>query len=111
MMHRANKEQPDAVREEVLCILLFSILEAIVMTHIHFFSLDVEGAELDILKTIPFEKVNIDVFVIEYVVISGDGLDSNATETRYGELQQFFKKDGSCKEELRTYTDDFYVRV
>ena len=111
MMHRANKEQPDAVREEVLCILLFSILEAIGMTHINFFSLDVEGAELDILKTSPFEKVNIDVFVIEYVVISGDGLDSNATETRYGELQQFFKKDGSCKEELRTYTDDFYVRV
>ena len=111
MMHRANKEHPDAIPEEVLCIPLFSILEAIGMTHIHFFSLDVEGAELDILKTIPFDKVKIDLFVIEYAVSSGDGLDSKATETRYREFQQFFKKVGSFKEELRTYTDVFYARV
>ena len=111
MMHRANKEYPDAIWEEVLCIPLFSILEAIGMTHIHFFSLDVEGAELDILKTIPFDKVKIDLFVIEYAVSSGDGLDSKATETRYREFQQFFEKVGSYKEELRTYTDVFYVKL
>ena len=30
-----------------------------------YFSLDVEGAELAILKSIPFDKVDIEVFTIE----------------------------------------------
>ena len=111
MIHRANKEYPNAKREEVLCIPLFSILEAIGMTHIHFFSLDVEGAELDILQTIPFDKVKIDLFVIEYAVSSGNGPDNKATETRYQEFKQFFEKVGLYKEVYRTYQDVFYERV
>ena len=35
-------------------------------THIDYFSLDVEGVELDVLKTIPFEKINISVMSVEY---------------------------------------------
>ena len=54
MMNRANKEYANARWEEVLCDPLFPILEGIGMTHIHLYSLDVEGAEIDILKTIPF---------------------------------------------------------
>ena len=111
MMNRANKEYPDAKKEEVLCIPLFSILEAIGMTHINLFSLDVEGAELDILQTIPFDKVKIDLFVIEYAVSSGNGLDSKATKSRDQEFKQFFQKVGSYKEVHRTYQDVFYERV
>ena len=81
------------------------------MRHIHLFSLDVEGAELDILKTIPFDKVKIDLFVIEYTISSGNGLDSKVTETRYGEFKNFFKKIGSYKEEHRTVQDVFYARI
>ena len=111
MMNRAKKEYPNAKREEVICIPLFSILEAIGMTHIHLFSLDVEGAELDILQTIPFDKVKIDLFVIEYAVSSGNGPDSKATQTRDREFKQFFEKVGSYKEVYRTYQDVFYERV
>ena len=111
MMDRANKGHPNVKREEVLCIPLFSILEAIGMTHIHLFSLDVEGAELDILKTIPFDKVKIDLFVIEYAVSSGNGVDSKVTETRLLEFQQLFEKVGSYKEIQRTGQDIFYARV
>ena len=111
MMNRANKEYPNARREEVLCIPLFPILEGIGMTHIHLFSLDVEGAELDILKTIPFDKVKIDLFVIEYAVSSGNGLDSKVTETRYREFKNFFKKVGSYEEVHRTPQDVFYARI
>ena len=32
---------------------------------VDYFSLDVEGAELSILKTIPFDQVNITTFTIE----------------------------------------------
>ena len=86
-------------------------IEAIGMTHIHFFSLDVEGAELDILKTIPFDKVKIDSFAIEYAVSSRNGPDSKVTETRYREFQKCFQKIGSYKEVHRTFQDVFYARV
>ena len=40
--------------------------------HIDFFSLDVEGAELRVLETIDFNKVTIDVFLVEVDAKSGD---------------------------------------
>ena len=46
---------------EVQCFPLFSILLAIKRTQIDYFSLDVEGSEFDILKTIPWDQVNITV--------------------------------------------------
>ena len=54
MMNRVQSTFPNIKPEEVLCIPVKSILKAINLTHINFFSLDVEGAELDILKSIPF---------------------------------------------------------
>ncbi|MCW3475585.1 FkbM family methyltransferase [Limobrevibacterium gyesilva] len=35
------------------------------VTHIDYFSLDVEGAEMDVLRSIDFSKVTIDLFTIE----------------------------------------------
>lgn len=35
-------------------------------SHIHFFSLDVEGAEYTVVNTIDFDKVTIDTFCIEF---------------------------------------------
>ena len=36
------------------------------ITHIDFFSLDVEGLEEAILKTIQFDKITIDILSVEY---------------------------------------------
>ena len=47
------------------CIPLDDLLREKKVEHIHFFSLDVEGVELDVLKTINFDQVVIDVFMIE----------------------------------------------
>ena len=33
-------------------------------------SLDIEGSELDVLRTIPFDKVHIELFLIEVFTIS-----------------------------------------
>lgn len=41
----------------VQCFPLFSLLSAINVTKVDYFSLDAEGSELDILKTIPFDSV------------------------------------------------------
>jgi hypothetical protein len=36
-------------------------------TKIDFFSLDVEGQELNVLRTIPFDKLDISVLAVEYL--------------------------------------------
>ena len=48
---------------KVICFPLYAILLALGNPVVDFFSLDVEGAELPILKTIPWSKVNIKVTI------------------------------------------------
>lgn len=45
----------------VQCFPFYSILLAVNRTRVDFFSLDIEGHELKVLKTIPFHKVDIRV--------------------------------------------------
>ncbi len=45
----------------VQCFPLYSVLLALNRTTVDFFSLDVEGFELDVLRTIPWDKVDIKV--------------------------------------------------
>lgn len=54
------------------------------VTHVDFFSLDVEGADLAILKTIPFDKVTIDIIMVEYGI--------TVAHTENGELNLFNMK-------------------
>eukprot|EP00095_Tigriopus_kingsejongensis_P001826 snap_masked-scaffold10_size831480-processed-gene-4.8 protein:Tk01826 transcript:snap_masked-scaffold10_size831480-processed-gene-4.8-mRNA-1 annotation:"hypothetical protein DAPPUDRAFT_302580" len=50
-----------------ICYPLFSILKALNVSHVDYFSLDVEGFELDILKTIPFDQVDITALSVEFI--------------------------------------------
>ncbi|ELT88811.1 hypothetical protein CAPTEDRAFT_205199 [Capitella teleta] len=50
----------------VQCYPLYSILLALDRDHIDYLSLDVEGPEVEILDTIPFDKLRIDVITVEY---------------------------------------------
>ena len=49
----------------VQCFPIYSILAAIGIHHVDYFSLDIEGAEVQILETIPYDQVKIDVFSVE----------------------------------------------
>ena len=55
---------------KVQCFPLYSILLAVGVTKIDFFSLDVEGAEQTVLESIPLDKVDVGLFVIEYLDVS-----------------------------------------
>ncbi|XP_076071786.1 uncharacterized protein LOC143043283 [Mytilus galloprovincialis] len=55
----------------VQCFPFYSILKAINVTHVDFFSLDVEGAELQVLKTIPFNKLDIEMMTVEFKHVPG----------------------------------------
>jgi hypothetical protein len=52
---------------EIECFPFYSFMLALNRTTVDFFSLDVEGDEFKVLKTIPFDKINIKMFTIEYL--------------------------------------------
>lgn len=54
----------------VQCFPLYTYLLALNTTVIDYFSLDVEGSELNVLKTIPFDKIDIKVCSVKMSVIS-----------------------------------------
>ena len=65
----------------VTCLPVYSLLLALNMTNVDYFSLDVEGGELDVLKTIPFHSVNIKVLSVEYNLVKMmDGADEEMKE-------------------------------
>jgi len=87
----------NAARKETisaLCYPLYSIMLALGRNHIDYLSLDVEGAELPILKTIPFDKLRIDVIDLEYK-IWGSVSD---TARKLEEVRQFFNATKLYKE-------------
>jgi hypothetical protein len=60
----SQNETIDDKREEsvrVQCFPFFSILSALDQTQIDYFSLDIEGDEFTVLKTIPWDRVDIKV--------------------------------------------------
>lgn len=48
----------------VQCFPFYTYLLALNITVVDYFSLDVEGSELNVLKTIPFDKVDIRVSLV-----------------------------------------------
>ncbi|KAA0199613.1 hypothetical protein HAZT_HAZT008559 [Hyalella azteca] len=52
---------------EVQCLPIYSLLLALNVTTVNYFSLDVEGFELEVLKTIPWDKVDIQTLSVEFV--------------------------------------------
>ena len=79
-------------RIRVQCFPLYSILLAVGTTKIDFFSLDVEGAEESVLDSLPMDKLDIGLFVIEYT-------HSNKTikAERLERMRNFFSKVGGYK--------------
>jgi Methyltransferase FkbM domain len=68
------------------CFPLADILEALGVNHVDYLSLDVQGAELAILKTIDFHRLRIDVVGVE---VYDD--DLNVRQKMFNEMHQFFK--------------------
>lgn len=67
----AKKNKRKINLAQTQCFPLYSMLLAMNRTTVDYFSLDVEGNELDVLKTIPFDKVDIKVMSVE--ILHGPG--------------------------------------
>jgi len=72
----------------VQCFPLTSILDALNIHHIDYLSLDVEGSEIEILQTVNWKKLTVDVFTIEY----------SRNLHRLRKLRTLFNKTGLYKE-------------
>ena len=74
------------------CFPFNAMMNALGVTHIDYFSLDIEGPELQVLKTINFDRVSIDVMTIEYRVINLKGVYRNhdLSEMKLQNIRDFF---------------------
>lgn len=61
-----NSEDNHSSEKSTQCFPLFSMLRALNVSTVDYFSLDVEGAELQVLKTIPFDEVDIKYLTVEF---------------------------------------------
>ena len=80
---RNERKRVGESKSKTLCLPFYSILLAMGNPTVDYFSLDVEGAELLILKTIPWDRQKFKVLGIEFPHVGkvftqeGDGSDMN----------------------------------
>ena len=93
-MRRIRSTKPINIQ----CFPLYSILAALDIKHIDYFSLDIEGAEVDVLKTLSFDHVTTDVISVEKRIID----DPKETEKKQKEIEAILRPHGFIvKTELR----------
>ena len=85
------------------CFPVYSVLRALNLPTVDYFSLDIEGAEYQVLKTIPLESLNIKLLGIETAhagnIFDGSERDISKFLLKYGyehvgttKLDKFYKK-------------------
>ena len=67
-----------------LCFPLESLLLALNRTHVDYFSLDVEGFELDVLRSVPLGRLHIDVISVEFLHALEHAPEYNRLMTEHG---------------------------
>ena len=67
---------------------------AIDVKHVDYFSLDVEGTEVEILETIDWKRLQIDVLTIEYSVPG----DRPASEVKLNKMRALFNSTNLYRE-------------
>ena len=81
------------------CFMLHSLLLAVGQTEVDYFSLDVEGPELEILQTIPFDKITIKVISVEYRVYGSTTIENvRMSLEKLNKIRSFFRSLGNYKE-------------
>ena len=81
------------------CFTLHSLLLAAGQTEVDYFSLDVEGPELEILQTIPFDKISIKVISVVYrVQISMKRINITMSLEKLEKVRSFFRTIGNYRE-------------
>ena len=103
-------QEPSETSFQHQCLPLVSLLLALDNPIVHYFSLDIEGAELQVLKTVPWDKVDIwtvsvethlagEVFpgsrddIIDYMESVGYHLENTWNDGQFAKDDLFIRKD------------------
>lgn len=97
------------------CFPLYSYLLALERTKVDFLSLDIQGSERDVLSTIPFDKLDIQVIAVEYAVSSlyDEAFVKYFEDKGYvfiacgGESDYIFIKSNKVSQELKKIKENF----
>jgi len=86
----------------VNCFPLNMILAALKVSHVDYLSLDVEGPEIEILRTVDWTRLRIDVITIEYRVLTASSeknqINKRETLAKLKRLRKFFHRTGIYRE-------------
>ena len=85
------------------CFPVYSVLRALGLPTVDYFSLDVEGAEYEILKTIPFQDVDINLIGLE---VEHAGKIFGGSET---DIRQLLNDNG-YQYVAKTQFDNFFMK-
>lgn len=96
MMNRTGQIRRKDVTAQ--CFPLYSIMLALGRTEIDYLSLDVEGPELEILSTIPYSKLKINVISVEFRFSDNLNIDEKASLGKLRRIREFFAGLGMYKE-------------
>ena len=72
----------------VQCFPLLSLTLALGRNHVDYLSLDVEGPEVEILRTIPFEDLTIDVLTIEYRICNKNQIQKEGSLAKLKQIRE-----------------------
>jgi len=80
----------------VTCYPINDVVAALDITHVNYWSLDVEGAELAILRSVDWATMPpVDVISVEFMVKAADGRrDNRASVEKLQQIRQFFDETG-----------------
>ena len=92
---------------KVQCFPLQAVLKAIDLPKVQYFSLDIEGAEYDVLKTIDFNVVDFSVFSIEIEDDNDNVMRLNSGSNE--DLHKYLKQNGYDYID-RVGRDNFFVK-
>jgi len=110
MFNEDNKDQRDGKQRglqvvEVHCGPLKDYLHTLKIKHIHFFSLDVEGAELLVVQQFDFAEVTVDVMIVE--AINSYNTADNEKNTA---VRKIMKAAGFTLHPKVIHKSDLYIR-
>ncbi|ESN99713.1 hypothetical protein HELRODRAFT_176473 [Helobdella robusta] len=87
----------------VPCFPLQTLLLALNRSHVDYFSLDVEGFEVPILKSFPFDEISISTLSVEY----GHGVKTEYTDLMNKNNFHLHKEIATSRPEFGLYVEDY----
>ncbi|KAK2142684.1 hypothetical protein LSH36_923g00024 [Paralvinella palmiformis] len=81
---------------EIQCFPLYSILSALEIKKVDYFSLDIEGPEVEVLQTIPLNEIIIDVLSVEKRIMN----NPNGTAKKIDDIIRVLKPYGYRMERI-----------